>query len=65
MTEQLYQFLSCPACGEECRGLPASRPTPDWPDGCWLDGDTGRCQCGAEVRAEADGERAWLELEET
>ncbi len=62
MTEPIY--LSCPACGEQCRGLPASRPTPQWPHGCWSDGDTGKCQCGAEVHVVADGECAWLELEE-
>lgn len=57
-------LLDCPACGDPCVNMPPSRPTPEWPDGCWNDGDYGTCECGARVIVDADGENASLQLDE-
>jgi hypothetical protein len=54
------KLLECPACEEPCKGFPPYRRTSEYRFPHWMDGDHGTCQCGAELRVEADGERAWL-----
>ena len=43
-------WLNCPTCGEACTEI-----APEWNNE-----QEGRCGCGASLRVEANGERAWL-----
>lgn len=54
------ETLDCPACGEPCKTIGPYRANSEYPFPHWQDGDSGTCQCGAELFVEADGERAWF-----
>lgn len=54
------KWLDCPSCGEPCKAMPPYHRDAEYPFPHWIDGDMGTCECGCDVRVQADGERAWL-----
>lgn len=64
MSDGWSKTLDCPVCGEPCATMPPYRPNSEYPHPWWQDGDSGVCQCGAELTVDADGELAHLVADE-
>lgn len=55
------KLLDCPVCGEPCRTIKPMPMDNEYPFPWWVEGETGTCQCGAELVVDVDDGRAWLE----